>query len=66
MKTFVGLFAGGTIAILIFKLLATLMFPLLGMFVGFMMSALKILLIIGIGYVVYSLVFKRRREPADA
>lgn len=66
MRTFVGLFAGGAIVIMIFKILATLLVPFLGMFVGLLVSAVKILLLAGVAYLVYSLIFKRRKEPADA
>lgn len=67
MRTFVGLFAGGAIAIVIFKILAALLVPLLGTFVGLLVSAVKILLVVGVAYLVYSLIFKRRRrDEAEA
>lgn len=66
MRTFVGLFAGGAIAIVIFKILAALLVPFLGMFIGLMVTGVKILLVVGVAYLVYSLIFKRRKEPADA
>lgn len=66
MRTFVGMFAGGAIAIVIFKILATLLIPFLGMFVGLFVTTVKILLLAAIGYLVYSLIFKRRREKAEA
>lgn len=67
MRTFAGLFAGGAIAIVIFKILAALLVPLLGMFVGLLVSAVKILLMVGVAYLVYSLIFKRRRrDEAEA
>jgi hypothetical protein len=65
MRTFAGLFAGGAIAILIFKILITLMMPLFGMMFGFLASAVKILLLVGVAYLVYSLIFKRRKEEAE-
>jgi hypothetical protein len=66
MRTFVGLFAGGAIALVIFKILAALLFPFLGMFIGLLVTGVKLVLLAGVAYFVYSLVFKRRKEESDA
>jgi hypothetical protein len=66
MRTFVGLFAGGAIALIIFKILAALIFPFLGMFIGVFVTAVKLLLLAGVVYLVYSLIFKRKKEREEA
>ena len=62
MRTFAGLFVGGIAALLLFKLLAGLILPLVGIFVGLVAMAIKIAIVVAIGYFVYSLVRNRNRE----
>lgn len=63
MRTFGALFVGGVTGIVILKLLATLLFPLLGFMVGLVGMVFKILLFGAIAYFVYTLIKdKRERE----
>jgi hypothetical protein len=62
MRTFAGLFVGGVAALLLFKLVAGLIFPLIALVVGLLGMAFKIAIFVAIGYFVYSLVRGRKRE----
>jgi hypothetical protein len=63
MRTFGALFVGGVTGIVILKLLATLLFPLLGFMIGLVGMLFKILLFGAIAYFVYTLIKgKRERE----
>ena len=65
MRTFAGLFVGGTVAVVILKLLAALALPFLGTLLGFVMTVVKFGLIALVAYFVYTMVFKRRRQEAE-
>jgi hypothetical protein len=60
MRTIGALFVGGVTGIVILKLLATLLFPLLGFMVGLVGMAFKIVLFGAIAYFVYTLLRGRR------
>jgi hypothetical protein len=64
MRTFGALFIGGVAAIMLFKLFAMLVFPLVALVFGLIGMAIKIALLVGIGWLVYNLVRGRKREPA--
>jgi hypothetical protein len=66
MKAFAGMFVGGTIALILFKLLATLLLPLLGAMIGFFFTVMKLLLLAAVAYFVYSMIFKKKREQEVA
>lgn len=66
MRTFGALFVGGVTGIVILKLLATLLFPLLGFMVGLIGMAFKIVLFGAIAYFVYTLLRGRRERRAEA
>ena len=66
MRTFAGLFVGGVAALLLFKVVAGLIFPLIALVVGLVGMAVKIAIFIAIGYFVYSLVRNRKREQTVA
>lgn len=66
MRTFGALFVGGVTGIVILKLLATLLFPLLGFMVGLVGMAFKIVLFGAIAYFVYTLLRGRRDREARA
>jgi hypothetical protein len=66
MRTFGALFLGGVTGIVILKLLATLLFPLLGFMIGLFGMAVKIILFGAIAYFVYTLIRGRRRHEAEA
>lgn len=65
MMRFGAMMAGGVLGLVILKLLAALMFPLLGALMGMMMMGLKVLFWLAIGYVVYRLFFRKRKETAE-
>jgi hypothetical protein len=62
MRTFAGMFVGGIAALLLFKLMAGLILPLIGIVVGLVAMAFKIAIFVAIAYFVYSLVRNRKRE----
>jgi hypothetical protein len=64
MRTFGALFVGGVAAIVLFKLFAMLVFPVVALLVGLIGMALKVAMLVGIGWLVYSLVRSRKHEPA--
>lgn len=61
MKTFAALTVTGVAGILLFKLLAALIFPLFGLFIGLMIMTVKFALVAAVIFFVYSM-FKKRRE----
>jgi hypothetical protein len=62
MRTFAGMFVGGIAALVLFKLFAGLVLPLLGIVVGLFMMAVKITIFVAVGYFIYTLVRNRDRE----
>lgn len=66
MRTFAAISAGGVLGILLFKLLATIFFPMLGLLIGILVTGVKLLLLAAVVYFVYSLIFKRRNEEEAA
>ena len=62
MRTFAGMFVGGVAAILLFKLVFGLLLPLVGLAVGLAAMAIKIALLVGVAYFVYTLVRNRKSE----
>ena len=62
MRTFAGMFVGGIAALVLFKLFAGLVLPLIALVVGLVGMAIKIAIFVAIGYFVYSLVRNRKRE----
>jgi hypothetical protein len=62
MRTFATLSFAGVTGIVLFKLLVTILFPLLGMFVGIIAMTVKFALIAAVIFFVYSMIKKRRQE----
>ena len=62
MRTFATLSIAGVSTVVLLKLLATLMLPLLGALFGLFAMALKFSLIAGVAFFVYSLVCRRKDE----
>lgn len=48
--------------VILWKLLATIVLPLLGVLFGLVAAAVKIALIVAVGFFIYSLIKKRRDE----
>ena len=48
--------------VILWKLLATLVLPLLGVLFGLVAAAFKLALIVAVGFFIYSLIKKRRAE----
>lgn len=61
MKTFAALTVTGVAGVLLFKLLAALIFPIFGLFIGLLVMTVKFALIAAVIFFVYSM-FKKRRE----
>ena len=66
MRSFAGMFVGGIAALLLFKLFAGLVLPLIALVMGLVGVAFKVALFVAIGWFVYSLVRSRRREQTVA
>jgi hypothetical protein len=62
MKTFAALTVAGITGIVLLKLFATILLPLLGMLFGLLAMAVKLALIAGVIFFVYSMIKKRRNE----
>jgi len=60
MKTFAALTVTGVAGILLFKLLAALIFPIFGMFIGLLVMTVKFALIAAVIFFVYSMLKKRK------
>ena len=60
MKTFAALTVTGVAGILLFKLLAALVFPILGLFVGLLMMTVKLALLAAVVFFIYSMIKKRK------
>jgi hypothetical protein len=65
MKTFATLTVSGVVGIVLFKLLAGMLFPLLGVVVGLLLLTVKIAIFAAIGYFIYSMI-RKRKEAATA
>jgi hypothetical protein len=62
MRTVAGLFVGGVVALVAFKLLAAIVLPVVGLFFALLGLAIKLAIVVAIGWFVYSLVRGRKRE----
>lgn len=65
MKTLATLTVAGISGIVLLKLFATILFPLLGLLFGLLAMTVKLALIAGVIFFVYSMI-KRRRAEAEA
>lgn len=63
MKSFAMITGSGILGLVVLKLMATFLLPLLMMAFGFLALLFKVALIAGLGYVVYTL-FRRSCRPA--
>jgi len=64
MKTFAALTVTGVVGIVLFKLLAALVFPILGLFVGLLVMTVKLALLAAVVFFIYSMI--KKRKEADA
>ena len=62
MRNFAAFTVAGVAGIVLLKLLAALLFPLLGILVGLLMTTVKFALIAAVIFFVYSLIRKRKEE----
>jgi hypothetical protein len=62
MRTVAGLFVGGVVAVMAFKVITGFVLPIVGIFFALLWLAIKIAIVCAIGYFVYSLVRGRKRE----
>lgn len=60
MKSFAKLTVAGISGVVLFKLFATILFPLLGMMLGLIAMTVKLALIAAVIFFVYSMVKKRK------
>ena len=66
LKPIAGLAAVGIVGFVLSKLLFLLFFPIVGMFIGFFVLALKVLFFVALGWLVYSLFRKLTDRPSEA
>lgn len=66
MKTFATLTVTGVVGLLLFKLLAGLFMPLLGLIFGLLAMTVKFALIAAVIFFVYSMIKKKKRETEVA
>lgn len=65
MRTFAALTLTGAAGIVLFKLMATILLPLVGMVIGLMAMTVKFALLAAVVFFVYSMIRRRRHcEPA--
>ena len=62
MRTAAGLFVGGVVALFALKVITGFVLPIFAIFFGLLWLAIKIAIVVAIGYFVYSLVRGRKRE----
>jgi hypothetical protein len=62
MRTFVGFAAGGVIALVLLKILAAFLLPILGSLVALFAVGVKLVVLAAIVYFAYSLFLKNRRK----
>jgi hypothetical protein len=62
MKSFVRLAVVGVSGVVLFKLFATILGPLLVLMLGLFMLTLKVALIAAVGFFIYSLFFKKDEQ----
>lgn len=65
MKTFAALTVAGVAGLVVLKLLAALLLPILGLLFGLVALTMKLALIAALGFFVYSMI-KRGRNKAAA
>jgi hypothetical protein len=65
MKSFAKLAVAGVSGVILFKLFATLIIPLLGMLFGILALTVKLAVIAAVVFFVYSLVRKPEQDKAD-
>ncbi len=65
MKSFAKLAVVGISGVVLFKLFATLLFPLLGLVFGLLAMTVKFALIAAVIFFVYSMIRKRKSEEED-
>lgn len=62
MKSFAKLAVLGVSGIVLFKLLATIILPMLGMLIGLLGMTVKLALLVAVVFFLYSILRKRREE----
>jgi 4-hydroxybenzoate polyprenyltransferase len=65
MKSFAKLAVAGISGVVLFKLFATLLFPLFGLMLGLFGMTVKLALIAAVVFFVYTMVRKRTTEEED-
>lgn len=64
MKTFAALTVAGVAGLVILKLLAALLLPMLGLLFGLVALTMKLALVAALGFFVYSMIKKGRNKAA--
>jgi hypothetical protein len=66
MRTFATVAGAGVAGVVLYKLVAALLFPLLGLFVGLIAMTVKLALIAAVAFFIYSMIRKRRDQENAA
>lgn len=64
MKTFAALTVAGVAGLVVLKLLAALLLPILGLLFGLVAMTMKLALIAALGFFVYSIIKRGRNKAA--
>ncbi|MEX2470560.1 MAG: hypothetical protein WEA34_00170 [Gemmatimonadota bacterium] len=64
MKTFAALTVAGVAGLVVLKLLAALLLPMLGLLFGLVALAMKLALVAALGFFVYSMIQRGRNKAA--
>lgn len=62
MKSFAKVAVAGISGVVLFKLFATILFPLLGLLFGLLAMTVKLAVIAAVAFFVYSMIRKRKAE----
>jgi hypothetical protein len=64
MKAFAALTVAGVAGVVLLKLFATILFPILGMMLGLLLMTVKLALVAAVVCFIYSMIRKRKREAS--
>ena len=65
MRGFAALTVSGVAGVVLFKLLATIMVPVIGIMIGLFFTTLKFALIAGVIFFVYTMIKKRKEAQEE-
>lgn len=66
VRALIGVAAAGAIGVIVWKVLWVMLLPLFAALLGFLMTAFKVALIVGLIYILYRLYRKLTDQPVSA